>query len=454
MPTVSTRMCVVAMLAVGLLRPSAQVRTAPVAGAHESWTGTIDLHQGDAGTIEIIRAGSVLSGRILITRGEALIETPIQGEWKSTDIVFTRRLSETSAQPFKGVVTVVDDGHMTIEGQFAAGFSGRWTCECTRVESPADTRRREPPPRAKGTPTAIEPVRLRHREPPSLAAPGVLVDFIAKAPSAKWTNAWTVLGFPGSEADNRGCARSVSDARLEDGRAYPRVLEMRPHAQPRGRIMGWYSHVAVPQRGAEVRAGLGYREGATGSDGVYFVVRGEFPGYSGIDVRREYLKAYDRAPVADFVQDLSRFKGLEGTVILSVDAGPKSADQDLAVWIEPVFASLGDGPAFASFVGGAVGAGRNGTQLLNAWGGKSGQLYGNVTLYLLFANMDAAYSVKIESFQGGHSTGVTDLGTTVAGQNEMWVPLSRTIQGECRERIIFNGTYVGDIRYTISKTGE
>ena len=472
MPTVNKRMCLVAILATGLLSGAAHVSTAPAAGPQEKWTGTIDLHQGETGRIEITRADGAISGRILIKRGGTLIETPIRGEWAQSGIVFSRSLSATSSQPFKGVVTAVDARHVAMEGQFAAGFSGRWTSECALVAdpsdqmrreppplatdtpaAPADMKRRDPPPSAKGSPTAIEPIGIRRPWTPPARA-GVLLDFLEQAPSAKWTNAWTVLAFPGNEPDTKGFARSVSDARLEDGRVYPRVLETRPHAQPRGRIMGWYAHVVVPQSGAVARTGIGYREGAGGSDGVYFVVRGEFPGYSGIDVRREYQKAYDKFPVADFTQDLSRFKGLEGAVILSVDAGPTSADQDLAVWIEPTLVSVDKDPVFASFVGGAVGSGRNGPQLLNAWGGKSGQLYGNVTLYLLFANIDAAYSVKIESFQGGHSTGTTDLGTTQPGQNEMWVALPRTVPGECRERVIFNGTYVGDIRYTISKSGE
>jgi hypothetical protein len=471
MPSAHTRICLAAILAAGLLSWAAVAGTAPAASGQERWTGTIDLRQGDSGTIEIARTDGVISGRMLIKRGGTLIETPIRGEWTASGIFFSRSLSDKSVQPFKGVVIAVDARHVRMEGQFAAGFSGRWTSECTLVEAPPEMRHPEPPPSAKNAPAATD---NRRREPPPAArdtiAPietittrrplgpssrvGVLLDFLEQAPTAKWTNAWTVLAFPGSESDASGYARSITNARLEDGKTYARVLETRPHAQPRGRIMGWYAHVAVPPGGAQARAGIGYRDGASGSDGVYFVVRGEFPGYSGIDVRREYLKPYDKFPVTDFVQDLSRFKGLEGTVILSVDAGPKSADQDLAVWIEPTLVSTDKEPAFASFVGGAVGSGRNGAQLVNAGGGKSGQLYGNVTLYLLFANIDAAYSVKIESFQGGTSTGTTDLGTTQKGQNQMWVTLTRTIQGECRERVIFNGTYVGDIRYTIAKSGE
>ena len=141
-------------------------------------------------------------------------------------------------------------------------------------------------------------------------------------------------------------------------------------------------------------------------------------------------------------------------IILSVNAGPKSAEQDRAVWVEPKLVSLEKEAQFATFVGGAVGSARNGVQLTNAWGGKTGQLFGEIVLYLLFANIDNSYSVRIESYQGEKFMGAKDMGTVNSGRQEIWDTLPRTVPGEWRERIIFNGTYVGDLRYTISKGGE
>lgn len=417
-----------------------------------AWRGTIDLQQGDTGTIECTVAGSVVDGTIVIQRSGSTIVTPIRGEWAGNTIRFSRRLTGTSSQPFSGAVRVLPDGRAAMEGQFAAGQSGQWTAMLTRVDSGEGPARRNPPAGRRDGTSAAEPISIKRPFTP--VAPGnVLVDFVAQASSARWTNAWSVLPFPGTGSETAGFARVVRDVKIEDGTMVPRALETRPHAQPRGRVQGWYANVAVPQSGAELHASLAYRDGARDSDGVYFVVRGEFPGYGGVDVRREYQKAYNGAAVVDFVQDLSRFKGLTGTIVLSVDAGPISADQDDVVWIEPVLVSGGSTPAFATFVGGAVGTARDGDRLLNAWGGKSGGLYGTVMLYLSFANVDRPYQVSIESFQGGHSTGTTNLGTLQTGQREIWVPLARTTLGECRERVIFNGTYVGDIRYTVSKGG-
>ncbi|HNX98498.1 MAG TPA: hypothetical protein PKK12_12530, partial [Candidatus Aminicenantes bacterium] len=157
---------------------------------------------------------------------------------------------------------------------------------------------------------------------------------------------------------------------------------------------------------------------------------------------------------ADFRQDLSRFAGLRGMIILSVNAGKKSAEQDRAVWVEPRLLSPEGEPKFASFVGGAVGSSRNGSQLVNAWGGKSGGLLGSVVLYLRFANVDRPYPVRIESYRGESFVSARDLGTVDPACQEIWQTLARDVPGEWRERIILNGTYVGDLRYTASQGGE
>jgi hypothetical protein len=91
-----------------------------------------------------------------------------------------RSLSASSAQPFRSIVIVVDAGHVTMEGQFAAGFSGRWTGECTLTDPSAKMRRREPPS-ATNTVAPIEPITAQRPWEP-LARPGVLLDFLDRAP--------------------------------------------------------------------------------------------------------------------------------------------------------------------------------------------------------------------------------------------------------------------------------
>lgn len=285
--------------------------------------------------------------------------------------------------------------------------------------------------------------------------PGIILDFVAKAPSAKWTNAWLELGFPGDPSNSKGFARFIDNAQLEDNNIYNRVLETHPHWQPRGRIVGRYSNVTIPDHGAEFRAEIGFLGGAAASDGAYFEIWAEFPGYSGIPLRREYYKKFTGSMINDFTQDLSRFRGMTGTIALSVEAGEKST-QDSAVWVKPRVVSMHNEFKFGGFVGGAVGSGRSGDQLLNPWGGKAGKLYGNIVLYLAFADSETQMdsSLQIKSYYKGQYLGTTDLGTVKAGQKALWHTLARTQQGPWKEEVVFNGTYVGDLRYNISKGGE
>jgi WD40 repeat protein len=109
----------------------------PFSAEKEMWTGTIDLHQGDTGTIEFSLENGLIAGKIIVHRGDNTIETPIQGEWADGSITFNRTLSATSYQPFRGTVTVLEAGHVTMAGQFAAGFSGTWSGDCSRAEAGA-----------------------------------------------------------------------------------------------------------------------------------------------------------------------------------------------------------------------------------------------------------------------------------------------------------------------------
>jgi len=437
----------------------------------EQWRCAFDLHQGDRGTLELSRAGSRIEGLMIIPVGERKVEHKVSGEWQGEGIAFSRVLSATSFQPFRGTVSATAADRATMAGQFAAGFAGAWSAECQRTQvsvSPSVTpeaRRSQPaPPKASRDAKTVAQVNTLDTTMASRDArtvvqvntlgttltemSGVILDLQAKAPTAKWTDSWAVVGFAGDPANPRGFARYVDNAVLEDGQAHGRVLEAHPASHKRAILVGRYAGVTIPQTGAELQAGIGFLKDAVAPDGIYFEVRGEFDAYHGLRLRREYLERGDGHVVADFTQDLSRFRGLTGTVVLSVAVGDRDSVQPGAVWVAPRLVSPAGEPLFASFVGGAVGSGRNGSQLQNAWGEF---LYGEVTLVLVFANVDRSYTVQIESYFGEQSVGTTNLPAIQAGQTELWTTLQRTAKGSWRERVIFNGTYVGDLRYQISK---
>lgn len=95
----------------------------------ENWTCSIDLHQGDTGTLEFSRQDGKIRGAMIITRGEQ--SHAISGTWKRDSIEFWRALSESSGQPFTGVVTAAEDGAVRMAGRFAHEYRGLWSAECS-----------------------------------------------------------------------------------------------------------------------------------------------------------------------------------------------------------------------------------------------------------------------------------------------------------------------------------
>lgn len=282
----------------------------------------------------------------------------------------------------------------------------------------------------------------------------VLLDCVEQAPDARWTSASSRLPFPGAANDDRGFARILQNVQLEDGKTYEKVLQTHPRRLPHGAIIGRCQNLTVPQAGAEFRANIGFLKGAEASDGVYFEVWAEFPEFEGTLVRRSYHKPYSEYLIHGFQQDLSRFRGLTGSIALTVEAGSESSTQDWAVWVEPKVVSLEHEYAFASFVGCAIGSGRNGNRLLNAWGGKSDLLYGDLSLHLEFAHVRSELPLRLDSHGEGQFIGAKQLGSIRPGTTATSHTIHRTRLGRWTEQIIFNGTYLGEISYTVNNVGE
>ena len=101
----------------------------------ERWRCGSDFGAGGRGSIEfkVTRSpeGGGLSG-FTEARGST---HKISGFWKGESIRFTRRLSATSIQVFKGVAVEVDAETVRMGGRFAAGFRGVWSADCSLLEA-------------------------------------------------------------------------------------------------------------------------------------------------------------------------------------------------------------------------------------------------------------------------------------------------------------------------------
>jgi len=478
----------------------------------ERWDCSIDLNQGTSAAFQLNREDTAVTGIIIFKIGQEELEHAVAGQWIENEIQFTREISKKTLQPFKGTVTWVNKNRVNMAGKYTTGYKASWMCECKLIErkgtakivetqakpsgtEPVTPVKSETKPEApvmepgtrvqqeiKPESPAVEPVGSAKPEtepaaPPAESGtavkpeikpespkekpaapvakpemkPTLIIDFLEKASAATWANASSPVKFADDPENKQGSARIAEKVSLENFKLYDRVLVTCPQRQPGGIITARYSNITIPESGAEFSTTIGFLQGSVETEGVFFEVYGEFPGYTGIPVRRTFLKPSTKAQAVDFTQDLSRFKGLTGTVVLSVEARNEALEKICVAWIEPKLVSIGNVNRIATFIGGAVGSGRNGNQLVNPWGTKSGNLYGDITLYLLFANVNSKYTLKLDSYRDGKFTGSIDFGEIKGSQTEIWHTLYRTMPGEWIEHVIYNETYVGDIKYIISQ---
>jgi hypothetical protein len=102
----------------------------------EDWVCTLDLHQGDTGTLRFTRdwKGNI-EGTTIIFRRDQSFEHAIRGRWLESKIDFKRQLSGQSYQPFEGETREEQDGQLVVmKGRFAAKMAGEWSAECRRRE--------------------------------------------------------------------------------------------------------------------------------------------------------------------------------------------------------------------------------------------------------------------------------------------------------------------------------
>jgi hypothetical protein len=167
----------------------------------------------------------------------------------------------------------------------------------------------------------------------SLISAADAYDFIQKASKARWSRndaASGKLPFGGQNTDARGFVRSVTNAVLEDGKTYARVLETHPEWRDRGIILGVYENIAIPAD-AKFFARVGFLQGADRSDGVTFsVIVLPVSGARARIIARK--KIFYEGHLDDLSTDLSAYAGESVAIRLQVDAGSTSTE-DRAVWV-------------------------------------------------------------------------------------------------------------------------
>ncbi len=176
---------------------------------------------------------------------------------------------------------------------------------------------------------------------PGQVSSNEVYNFIRVARTATWVNkplplgavpTVTKLNFNDQGNNKKGFVRYVNNSVLEDGQKYPRsVLQTHPEWKNGGLVIGYFHNVAIPAN-AKFSAKVGFRQGATASDGATFEVS-----VYNIATKRgrrliRHLAKYDRK-LDEITADLKPYAGQKLRIELRVNAGNSSA-QDWAVWQE------------------------------------------------------------------------------------------------------------------------
>ena len=157
------------------------------------------------------------------------------------------------------------------------------------------------------------------------------IDLYGMARTATWRNgSGQRLSLNGPKSASAGFVTAHARQRLADGKEYSNVLQVHPEGKTNGSVVGTFV-VTIPDDAEQLRVGLGFLPGATGSDGVLFTVSAKAG-----SVRRPLLSQHvewnqvtqKTIPLATYI------RGQSVTLELTVYAG-SSAARDRSVWIHP-----------------------------------------------------------------------------------------------------------------------
>ena len=173
--------------------------------------------------------------------------------------------------------------------------------------------------------------------------PTFTYDFVEKAHLAKWKSGAGELKWPMVAGDTKG-AVIARGGRLEDGQSHANALSTYPQQVSHGTIQGNYGdfytddvhrpsvrEIVIPEM-AKFTAKVGFKEGATATDGV--IVAFGFIDPGGIIVFPKKLDVYYDGVLDVYEVDLSHMAGEKVYFILRVEA-KDSWEQDWLVWVDP-----------------------------------------------------------------------------------------------------------------------
>ena len=99
----------------------------------ENWACALNLHQGDTGTLSLIRLNNNVDGVIKINRNNSVLESEVNGSWVGNSIDLKRLLGSNSNESMIGTVVTLGTAKVNIGGRFSDGFQGVWSANCDLI---------------------------------------------------------------------------------------------------------------------------------------------------------------------------------------------------------------------------------------------------------------------------------------------------------------------------------
>ncbi len=166
--------------------------------------------------------------------------------------------------------------------------------------------------------------------PPAPNPPQVVYDLIADADKAKWSSNNGKVSWNGDPNDNKGAARYVNSATLQDKTARDRVLLTAPAKSANGYIVGQFAKTITGNSTDFLIGQVGFLDPSPNAE-ADFVVKFAPSGQSALELDRLTVNSSDG--VQPIVVPLDQIANQSGQLILSVESAP-SGSASRAVWYD------------------------------------------------------------------------------------------------------------------------
>ena len=99
----------------------------------QQWECALDLHQGDTGSLSLLRENDSVQGEIQLKRNSTVFTDEVTGSWYNNLIELNRLIGDDRSEQMSGVSIVLGTKKINLAGRYGADFQGVWSANCDLV---------------------------------------------------------------------------------------------------------------------------------------------------------------------------------------------------------------------------------------------------------------------------------------------------------------------------------